>query len=127
LIDRAIAECSTQQSLLARVKGLEHPLLVAFGEDEITGTGATVHKIVVGVCLGANNSITVLRDWEALLKMNDFYPSSEKTAPLLPSEISAIRILVNGLVDVASTLTLPFKRPKLTPVLVFLPEVQISS
>jgi hypothetical protein len=47
LIDRALAKCSGRQVYIARMKGLANPFVTAFVEDEVTGAGATVHRVVL--------------------------------------------------------------------------------
>jgi hypothetical protein len=123
LIDRALAECREQEAFLARAKGLASPLLLVLAEDEITGTGATVHRVIVGVESGSNDKIATLRDWEALIRMNGLQPLDEGAADPLPSEIVTIRRLIEGLREMVPELALPFKRPKLTPLLAVLPEI----
>jgi hypothetical protein len=57
------------------VSGLASPLLVVTVEDEVTGTGALVHRLVFGVT-EAEGKIVVLRDWELLRLLNTLLPRS---------------------------------------------------
>lgn len=122
LIDRALAQCSAQEVYLARVKGLDNPLVVALIEDEVTGTGATVHRVIFGIELSPNGALSTRRDWEALLEINEFHSSSDDASQLAPAEVDALRHLVDNLGVAVSHLELPFRRPKLTPALALLPE-----
>ena len=67
LIDRALSECRESEVLFARVKGLMGPLLIVLAEDEITGAGTTVHRVIFGVEASQENSLRYLRHWELLL------------------------------------------------------------
>ena len=44
-------------------------------EDEVTGTGALVHRLVFGVCEN-DEKLEVLRDWELLQVLNTLSPGS---------------------------------------------------
>ena len=121
LIDRALAECGTRDVYLARLKGLETPLLIALVEDEVTGTDATVHRIVLGFEVKPDGSPSVQRDWEALLRINELQLPSENPLNPTPAELAGIERLKDQLGLVISPLALPFQRPKVTPVLAMLP------
>lgn len=63
------------------VEGLTGPLLIIAVEDEVTGTGSLVHRLVFGV-MEKESKIKVLHDWELLQEMNTLVartPMDEKT------------------------------------------------
>lgn len=56
------------------MRGISGPL-VAQVEDEITGTGAAVHRIVIGIEGAGNAASSVQRDRELLLRLNSLNPA----------------------------------------------------
>ena len=122
LIDRALAECRARQVYLARAKGLDNPLVIAFIEDEVTGTDATVHRVVFGVEASPYGALSTRRDWQALLKINELQSSADCKSPA-PAELAALRGLIDNLGGAVSPLALPFRRPKVTAALALLPDV----
>ncbi|MCW2283151.1 superfamily II DNA or RNA helicase [Rhodoblastus acidophilus] len=121
LMDRALAESSEREALFARVKGLAGPLLIALSEDEITGTGATVHRVVLGLGGSPESGVFCLRDWELLSNLNELQTSSEAASGASLDEVASIRYLVDNLFTTASKLALPFRRPRFTPMMAMLP------
>jgi ERCC4-related helicase len=69
LFDIALEEARSLPSSLARVDGLATPLLVVTVEDEVTGTGALVHRLIFGITEKVGKT-EVLRDWELLQLLN---------------------------------------------------------
>ncbi len=55
--------------------GLSTPLLIVTVEDEVTGTGALVHRLTFGVT-EKDGKVEVLRDWELLKMLNTSLPKS---------------------------------------------------
>jgi hypothetical protein len=90
-------------------------------EDEITGTGATVHRVILAIDGSPECGVSCLRDWELLSRLNELQPSSEATFGPSVDEVVAIRCLVEDLLPTASQLALPFRRPRFTPVMAMLP------
>ncbi len=123
LMDRALAESQAREVFFARLKGLSAPLLICLAEDEITGTGATVHRVVLGIDGAPEGGLACLRDWELLSRLNGLQPSSETAPGPSFDEIATIRNLVANLFTTASQLVLPFRRPRFTPVMAMLPEL----
>lgn len=121
LLDRAISHSMDQQVFLSRVRGISTPLLVAQVEDEITGTGATVHRIVVGI-EGVGNGTEALRDWELLLRLNSIEPSENVTLSPTSAELSDLNMLCTKLATDVVILDLPFRRPKIRRIIALLPE-----
>ncbi|MCW2275299.1 helicase SNF2 [Rhodoblastus acidophilus] len=121
LMDRALTESNDRQAFLARVKGLSGPLVIALAEDEITGTGATVHRVIFGVDGSPGCSVSCLRDWELLSRINELQPCTEAASSPSIDEVSAIRQLIGNLLTTASQLALPFRCPRFTPLMAMLP------
>ena len=69
LFDLAVADAASAPVTAAAVAGLDAPLLIVSVEDEVTGTGASVQRIILGIASDASG-ISVLRDWELLLRLN---------------------------------------------------------
>ncbi len=121
LFNRAISDCMDQQVFLSRARGISAPLLVAQVEDEITGTGATVHRIVVGI-ERTGSAAVALRDWELLALLNGMEPEENNTLPPTPAELSALDVLGAKLAADVVISDLPFTRPKLRRMIAFFPE-----
>ncbi|MGL3210966.1 DEAD/DEAH box helicase [Bradyrhizobium sp. BR 1433] len=124
LMDRALAESSERETLFARVKGLSRPLLIALAEDEITGTGATVHRVIFSIDGSAETGVSFLRDWELLSRLNEFQPASDVTSRPSVEEANVIRYLIDNLLQTTSQLALPFRRPRFTPMIAMLPGLE---
>ena len=69
LFDRALREAETLPASVALGIRLEGPLLIVAIEDEVTGTGAQVGRVVIGL-YDLAEGVTVLRDWELLKLLN---------------------------------------------------------
>ena len=120
LIDKAITTCREQEAFLARVDGLERPMVVAMAEDEITGTGSMVHRIILGIEQMADGSLVSLRDWETLRILNGVRPTDGFSGVLAVEEATTLQGLTSSLGSVVSDLTPPFSRPKVTLLLALL-------
>ena len=121
LLDRAISHSMDQQVFLSRARGISAPLLVAQVEDEITGTGATVHRIVVGI-EGTGDVVVALRDWELLVRLNNMEPGENVGVSPSPAERSALDALCKKLAADIVVSDLPFRRPKLRRIIALFPE-----
>lgn len=122
LMDRALAESGEREAFFARIRGLSGPLLIALAEDEVTGTGATIHRVILGINGSIEGGLSCLRDWELLSCLNELQPSSEAGSRPTVDEVAAVRIRIDHLLKAASQLALPFRRPRFTPVMAMLPE-----
>jgi hypothetical protein len=71
LFDSALEEARNLPSSLACIEDIVAPLLVVTVEDEVTGTGALVHRLIFGVT-EKDGKVEVLRDWELLQLLNTF-------------------------------------------------------
>jgi ERCC4-related helicase len=120
LFDRALKEASILDVNVARVRGLISPLLLAQVEDEVTGTGATIHSIVLGLRLNGSEP-ELLRDWRLLLELNQLKPVSEEGIVAGLLEKGAVETAWPILVSRINDLQLDFKRPKATLKLLLLP------
>lgn len=71
LFDIALEEARNLPSSFACIEDLVAPLLVVTVEDEVTGTGALVHRLIFGVT-EKEGKADVLRDWELLQVLNTY-------------------------------------------------------
>ena len=102
------------------MRGISGPL-VAQVEDEITGTGAAVHRIVIGIEGAGNAASSVQRDWELLLRLNSLEPGTAVATPRTSAEISDLDALC-AILKTRDALLLPFSRPKIRRIIALLPE-----
>lgn len=77
LFDIALEEARNLPSSISCLDGLTAPLLVVTVEDEVTGTGALVHRLIFGVT-EKEGKTEVLRDWELLQVLNTDLPKSSR-------------------------------------------------
>lgn len=75
LFDIALEEARSLPASVARADGLTDPLLIVTVEDEVTGTGSLVHRLIFGVT-EKDGKFAVLRDWELLQVLNTIVPRS---------------------------------------------------
>ncbi|WP_457650352.1 DEAD/DEAH box helicase [Profundibacter sp.] len=118
LFDRALNETGCLEAHVARAKGLDTPLIVASIEDELTGTGATVHRVAIGAINGGNG-IEILRDWELLLFLNQLEPDAGAEAT--EEEKSLINQVWQDLPKKLDKLGFEFTRPRAFRSLIILP------
>ena len=71
----------------ACIDGLAAPLLILTVEDQITGTGALVHRLIFGVT-EKEGKAEVLRDWELLQVLNTYLPRSYPGSATVNLEIT---------------------------------------
>jgi superfamily II DNA or RNA helicase len=83
LFDRALAEAERFPVVIARCRRLDAPLLLVAIEDEVTGTGNSVGRIVVAARIEEEGGVKILRDWEVLLLLNRIAPADEETSPVV--------------------------------------------
>jgi hypothetical protein len=79
LFDIALEEARNLPVSFACVSGLASPLLIVAVEDEVTGTGALVHRLIFGVT-EKEGQVEILRDWELLQVLNALAPRSSPGA-----------------------------------------------
>lgn len=121
LLDRALKEVHECGAFFARLEGLARPTLIAVAEDEVTGTDATVHQIILGIEGLAESDVSMLRDWELLSRLNELRLPKEQAPSPTSGEISAIENLMGKLSGAAAPIALSFRRPKFTAVMALLP------
>lgn len=69
LFDIALDEARNLPVRVAALEGISAPVLVLSVEDEVTGTGALVQRLIFGVTDGADGPVP-MRDWELLQLLN---------------------------------------------------------
>lgn len=124
LFDTALDHGLKRNGVLAQVARLTSPTLVAVIEDEVTGQGASISRVIAGARLECNGTITVLRDWELLQSLNAVGrsddPSQGGSDPVSYMEIeeqlrSAIEAQAASLADMLT-------RPRVRSELLLVPE-----
>lgn len=75
LFDIALQEARSLPATFACADGVAAPLLIVSVEDEVTGTGALVHRLIFGVT-EKEGKAEILRDWELLQVLNTLAPKS---------------------------------------------------
>ncbi|AML53632.1 helicase SNF2 [Falsihalocynthiibacter arcticus] len=120
LFDRTLKETAIFDSHVARTRGLSAPLILVRIEDEVTGTGATTHSIVLGLKCDELEPV-ILRDWQLLIELNKLKPETEKGHPATGFEQNAIDNAWQSFVTNIDDMPLDFRRPKATLSLVLLP------
>lgn len=122
LLDYALTEMVGRPALIGRVKDLANPTMVAAVEDEVTGTGGTVHRIVIGVEWSASHGVAPVSDWQILGRLNLCRAGQETPTLLTTDEQSEVQTLLQSLTSILPTFSVPFQRPKTVPLLCLLPE-----
>jgi hypothetical protein len=120
LFDIALEEARNLPSSFARADGLAAPLLVVTVEDEVTGTGALVHRLIFGVT-ERDGEAEVLRDWELLQLLNAVaLKSAGRPAESDPSVVERSSVIARlkqafdgDLLAWAPTLRRPVSRPEI--------------
>ena len=69
LVDIALDEARNLPVRVAALEGIAAPVLVVSVEDEVTGTGALVQRLIFGVTEGVDGPVP-MRDWELLRLLN---------------------------------------------------------
>ena len=69
LFDIALDEARDLPARVAVLDGVSAPVLVVAVEDEVTGTGSLVHRLIFGV-MEIDGRSTPMRDWELLRLLN---------------------------------------------------------
>jgi SNF2 family DNA or RNA helicase len=121
LFDIALDDAQDIPARAVSVEGLGNPVLILAVEDEVTGTGSLVHRLIFGVT-EKDGKIEVLRDWELLQVTNGFTVKSPLGAgPATEGAETVIERLKQAfdadLASHASTL----RRPVSWPEMLFLP------
>lgn len=90
LFDVALGEARNLPVRVAALDGLDAPLLIVAVEDEVTGTGSLVHRLIFGVT-DVDGRPTPMRDWELLGRLNNvpLKDFSDGPAHVTPAECAA--------------------------------------
>ena len=124
LFDIALDEARNLPVTVAAVGGISAPVLVLSVEDDVTGRGALVQRLIFGVTDGADGPVP-MRDWELLRLLNDVAikgPTVETNRSMTFSHYTAVvrRLkdsFESGLKDHAPSL----HRPTAWPEMLFIP------
>lgn len=121
LFDIALDDAQDISARATFVEGLGGPMLILAVEDEVTGRGALVHRLIFGVT-EKDGKIEVLRDWELLQAMNALSVKSPPGAGPTTEGAETVIARLKRAFDVdlsshASTL----RRPVSWPEMLFLP------
>jgi hypothetical protein len=97
-------------------------LLIVAVEDEVTGTGALVHRLILGVT-ETEGKINVLRDWELLQALNTLVPRSHSKEDVPAAiEIGEVAGRLKTALDAdLSTHAPTLRRPNSWPEMLFIP------
>ena len=124
LFDVALDEARSLPVCMAALDGLEAPLLIVVVEDEVTGTGSLVWRLIFGVRDAAGEPAP-MRDWELLRLLNGIPSKDLAVAPEIETADPELAAIVNRLRDAfASGLPdhAPFlHRPVCWPEMLFVP------
>lgn len=121
LFDIALDDAHDVPARAASVEGLSSPLLILAVEDEVTGTGSLVHRLIFGVT-EKDGKIEVLRDWELLQVMNALTIKSPSGAgPATEGAEAVIEHLKQAFDASLSSHASTLRRPISWPEMLFLP------
>lgn len=123
LMDRFLDHAAAQPVFVCHLNGLEAPTLLLRVEDEITGTKATVHRVVLGYQKGITGFI---RDGDLLAVLNAC-KTVEVAKPLLEKqEIQAVRQMESEIDAINLPDAFGFRHPKARPLMALLPLGEVS-
>lgn len=121
LFDIALDDAHDVTVRVASLDGLSGPLLIMAVEDEVTGTGSLVHRLIFGVA-EKEAKIEVLRDWELLQATNALTLKSPLgTLPATGAEATIERLKQAFDADLSSHAS-TLRRPVSWPEMLFLPD-----
>ena len=114
--------------MLAQLARLGAPTLIAMIEDEVTGQGASVSRVVAGARLEADGSATVLRDWELLQELNAVGRSDHLPTPAADSDrLTDIEERLRTAIEAqAPSLADMLTRPRVRSEVLLMPEPTIA-
>jgi ERCC4-related helicase len=124
LFDIALEDARDVSARVACAAGLTAPLLIVSVEDEVTGTGALVHRLIFGVTQDNGNG-KVLRDWELLQVLNDVSARGSSNGSFEPSLVKEVVNNLKKALDADLTARAPtFRRPSSWPEMLLLPDAR---
>ena len=128
LFDTALDHGLKRQGVLAQLARLGAPTLIAMIEDEVTGQGASVSRVVAGARLEADGSATVLRDWELLQELNAVGRSDHLPTPAADSDrLTDIEERLRTAIEAqAPSLADMLTRPRVRSEVLLMPEPTIA-
>ena len=119
LFDIVLDEARCLPECIAALDGLSAPLLIVSVEDEVTGTGASVHRMVFGV-MERDGPDIALRDWELLQLLNSLsaripaeLPQAANTGEAVSIVKRLTRFIEPELTKHAPTMVRPMAWPEL--------------
>jgi ERCC4-related helicase len=121
LFDISLEDAQDLPARVACIEGLSDPLLILAVEDEVTGTGTLVHRLMFGVT-EKDTKIKILRDWELLQALNAIKPRSSPSRGTMSGDTGTVLERFKQAFDAdlsvrASTL----RKPVSWPEMLFLP------
>lgn len=123
LMDEALKQCRSQAACITTLPPelWPSPLHIFQIVDRVTTTGATVRSVIAGVLMTSDGVVSLVSDWEVLLRLNavlDRRTLRRDEAPSRPSDIAEIESSCSAAGDHLNVhldaLDLPFARPKAT-------------
>lgn len=118
--DNAIAQALEQEAVLAKIEGLEHPLVIAKVIDRVTLSSGTLRSRIYGVVVPLDGRPPEVVTDDALLRILNRSKIRDKT-PTYPVAIEqslleqTFNLGVERLRETLTTLGLPFKHPEHQP------------
>ncbi len=117
LFDIALDDAHDVPARVASVEGLSGPLLIIAVEDEVTGTGSLVHRLMFGVA-EKDAKIETLRDWELLQVTNTLTAKTPLGSGAATADAEAVIERLKQAFDAdlsshASTLRRPISYPEM--------------
>ena len=118
LIDRALVEAGKVEARIVRCAGVHFPILVVQIEDQVTGRGATIHRIVAALARDGESTVH-LPDWELLKRLNKLRPVEGGAVSL--QEANDIEALWDDRDRVLDLCAFEFAKPHILRVVAFIP------
>lgn len=124
LFDKVLQEGLALPATIARCTRLDRPLLVVSVQDEVTGQGHSVTRLVVGATKAVDEEVVLLRDWELLKRLNELgRVDTSIPAPVNPTELQLLE--AEMLAEISANLPRladMMTRPKARSLAMLLPE-----
>jgi len=118
LVDKALISALSRPLHLARIIGLENPLVLFQLIDEVTGRQARVHQVVLAF---GGPDCAALSDGEILRLLNGLKPQEGLQPQATPEELAYVERILREAPPVLTSENLAFQRPKAHPMLCLLP------
>ncbi len=123
LFDRTLREGEKRQGVLASCLRVDHPLLIASIDDEVTGQGHSVTRIIAGAWRDEGGEVHVLRDWQLLQKLNSIGRSDSTLLDFDPATLAALEATLRaGIADHLPDLAEMMTRPRVRSEILLIPE-----